>query len=161
MLFYIYTKYASWSRSHTNTQLMFEHTQILLIQAAIVFLHLPAWYTVKRSLLYSKHEDIVPFGLRECPTFKCKINLSSVSPYASSYSLFRKFSNLATAGLDIPSLQKVALEHIKESLTPDNIVTELSSAFTSRFPEVQKIQKAYLLRHWVGFSIYINKKFRS
>lgn len=51
----------------------------------------------------------------------------------------------------MPDLRQTALEHIKKSLTPENIAVELTSAFTSRFPEVQKIEKAYLVSHWVRY----------
>ena len=54
-----------------------------------------------------------------------------------------------TAGLEIAELKAAALEHIRSSLTPENVVTEICSPFTSRFPEVRKIEKEYLKANWV------------
>jgi len=52
-------------------------------------------------------------------------------------------------GLDIAELKAAALEHIRCSLTPENVVTEICSPFTSRFPEVGKIEREYLKANWV------------
>ena len=52
-------------------------------------------------------------------------------------------------GLDIAELKAAALEHIRCSLTPENVVTEICSPFTSRFPEVRKIEREYLKANWV------------
>ena len=54
-----------------------------------------------------------------------------------------------TVGLDIAELKAAALEHIRCSLTPENVVTEICSPFTSRFPEVRKIEREYLKANWV------------
>lgn len=62
------------------------------------------------------------------------------------------FINEALKGLEIADLRQATLEHIKSSLTINNITTELSSEFTSRYLEIQQIQKEYLLAHWVSFS---------
>jgi len=64
-------------------------------------------------------------------------------PRSSAKSMYRLCHRL-----EMPDLRQAALEHIKKSLTPENIAVELTSAFTSRFPEVQKIEKAYLVSHW-------------
>lgn len=58
----------------------------------------------------------------------------------------------ALKGLEIADLRQAALEHIKRSLTIDNITTEFSSEFTSRYCEIQQIQKKYLIAHWVSLS---------
>ena len=52
-------------------------------------------------------------------------------------------------GLEIAELKAAALEHIRCSLTPENVVTEICSPFTARFPEVRKIEKEYLKANWV------------
>ena len=52
-------------------------------------------------------------------------------------------------GLEIPELKAAALEHIRCSLTPENVVTEICSPFTARFPEVRKIEREYLKANWV------------
>ena len=59
------------------------------------------------------------------------------------------YSNtLFLSGLDIVELKAAALEHIRCSLTPEN-VTEICSPFTARFPEVRKIERDYLKANWV------------
>lgn len=50
--------------------------------------------------------------------------------------------------LQIPELKAAALDHIRCSLTPENITTEICSSFTSRYSEVREIQKGYLRAHW-------------
>jgi hypothetical protein len=52
-------------------------------------------------------------------------------------------------GLEIPELKAAALEHIRCSLTPENVVTEICSPFTARFPEIRKIEREYLKANWV------------
>jgi len=67
--------------------------------------------------------------------------------------------------LDIVDLKEAALDHIRCSLTSENITTEICSAFTSRYPEVRKIQNEYLKKHWKdvklskGFGKLISKSF--
>jgi len=67
--------------------------------------------------------------------------------------------------LDIPELKAAALLHIQSSLTPENITTELNSPFTSRFPEIRRMENEYLKSHWKdirdshGFSKLITKAF--
>jgi len=51
---------------------------------------------------------------------------------------------------DIKDLQEIALKDIKSKLSGDNILTELFSSFTSRYPEVQKSEVEFLLEH--GFT---------
>lgn len=53
------------------------------------------------------------------------------------------------SGLEIQELKTAALEHIKRSLTPHNIMAEVCSAFTTRFPEIQEIEREYLKSQWV------------
>jgi len=52
--------------------------------------------------------------------------------------------------LEIAELKAAALEHIRCSLTPENVVTEICSPFTSRFPEVRKIEREYLKANWAS-----------
>ena len=52
-------------------------------------------------------------------------------------------------GLDIAEPKAAALEHISCSLTPENILAEICSPFTSGFPEVGKIEREYLKANWV------------
>ncbi|KAF9784514.1 hypothetical protein BJ322DRAFT_850843 [Thelephora terrestris] len=52
--------------------------------------------------------------------------------------------------LEIPELKAAALEHIRCSLTPENVVTEICSPFTARFPEVRKIEREYLKANWAN-----------
>lgn len=59
-----------------------------------------------------------------------------------------------SVGLDIAELKAAALEHIRCSLTPENVVTEICSPFTSRFPEVRKIEREYLKANWVRISLF-------
>jgi hypothetical protein len=56
---------------------------------------------------------------------------------------------LFSVGLEIAELKAAALEHIRCSLTPENVVTEICSPFTARFPEVRKIEREYLKVNWV------------
>lgn len=58
-----------------------------------------------------------------------------------------------SAGLDIPELKAAALQHIQSSLTPENITTELNSPFTSRFPEIRRMENEYLKSHWVRLTV--------
>lgn len=57
-------------------------------------------------------------------------------------------------GLEIVELKAAALEHIRCSLTPENVVTEICSPFTARFPEVRKIEREYLKANWVRNSFF-------
>jgi len=52
--------------------------------------------------------------------------------------------------LEIAELKAAALEHIRCSLTPENVVTEICSPFTARFPEVRKIEREYLKANWAS-----------
>jgi len=52
--------------------------------------------------------------------------------------------------LEIVELKAAALEHIRYSLTPENVVTEICSPFTARFPEVRKIEREYLKANWAN-----------
>ena len=62
---------------------------------------------------------------------------------------------LFIVGLDISELKAAALEHIRCSLTPENVVTEICSPFTSRFPEVGKIEREYLKANWVRILFFL------
>jgi len=52
--------------------------------------------------------------------------------------------------LEIVELRAAALEHIRYSLTPENVVTEICSPFTARFPEVRMIEREYLKANWAN-----------
>jgi len=52
--------------------------------------------------------------------------------------------------LEITELKAAALEHIRCSLTPENVVTEICSPFTARFPEVRMIERGYLKANWAN-----------
>ena len=52
-------------------------------------------------------------------------------------------------GLGIPDLKRAALEYIKSSLTPENILAEFCSTFTLNFDEVLQIEQEYFISHWV------------
>jgi hypothetical protein len=52
-------------------------------------------------------------------------------------------------GLGILELKRAALEYIKSSLTPENILAEFCSTFTLNFEEVLRIEQEYLISHWV------------
>ena len=69
----------------------------------------------------------------------------------SSYGRWHDTDFLFTEGLEIAELKAAALEHIRCSLTPENVVTEICSPFTARFPEVKKIEREYLKANWVRF----------
>jgi hypothetical protein len=62
---------------------------------------------------------------------------------------------LFVVGLDIAELKAAALEHLRYSLTPENVVTEICSPFTSRFPEVRKIEREYLKANWVRIRFFL------
>jgi hypothetical protein len=57
--------------------------------------------------------------------------------------------DLVFLGLEIVELKAAALEHIRCSLTPENVITEICSPFTARFPEVRGIEREYLKANWV------------
>ena len=69
--------------------------------------------------------------------------------FISSYGCRLAVYNPFIIGLDVTELRAAALEHIRCSLTPENVVTEICSPFTSRFPEVRKIEREYLKANWV------------
>ncbi|KAL6956021.1 hypothetical protein U1Q18_044763 [Sarracenia purpurea var. burkii] len=50
--------------------------------------------------------------------------------------------------LSINELKERAKEHIKQSLTEQNIFWELSSGFTARYPEIMRIEMDFVLQHW-------------
>jgi len=64
-------------------------------------------------------------------------------PSSSAKSMYRLCHRL-----EIPKLKTAALKHIEKSLTPKNITAEICSGFTSRFPEIQEIEKKYLKSQW-------------
>ncbi|TFK48534.1 hypothetical protein OE88DRAFT_1737779 [Heliocybe sulcata] len=45
-------------------------------------------------------------------------------------------------------LKAAAAKFIHESLTPDTVLHELRSSFSSLFPEIMKDQDVYLKEHW-------------
>lgn len=52
--------------------------------------------------------------------------------------------------LDIPDLKKASIQHIKASLTPQNVMQEIFSAFASTHNEIYKAELEYVQSHWVG-----------
>ena len=86
-----------------------------------------------------------------CPsrTRRVCINSVIVSALISLFFLCGYTDVSFRVGLEIAELKAAALEHIRCSLTPENVVTEICSPFTARFPEVRKIEKEYLKANWV------------
>jgi len=72
-----------------------------------------------------------------------KISESTNVPTSSAKSMYRLCHRL-----DIADLKAAALEHIKYSLTPENISAELSSPFTIRFAEIKAMEQDYFVTHW-------------
>jgi hypothetical protein len=89
-----------------------------------------------------------------------QIYSSSDVPRSNAKSIYKLCDRL-----DIPELKAAALQHIQSSLTPENITAELNSPFTSRFPEIRRMENDYLKSHWkdirhsTGFSKLITKAF--
>jgi hypothetical protein len=50
--------------------------------------------------------------------------------------------------MNIQELKQRAKEHIQKSLTEQNIVWELFSGFTAKYPEIMKMQTEFALQHW-------------
>ena len=75
--------------------------------------------------------------------------------FLSPFFLCGRVGSELLVGLEIAELKAAALEHIRCSLTPDNVVTEICSPFTARFPEVRKIEKEYLKANWVCNLLFI------
>ncbi|KAF9644860.1 hypothetical protein BDM02DRAFT_3121240 [Thelephora ganbajun] len=72
-------------------------------------------------------------------------NMGDDVPKSSAKSVYKLCHRL-----EIAELKAAALEHIRCSLTPENVVTEICSPFTARFPEVRKIEREYLKANWVN-----------
>ncbi|KZT08415.1 uncharacterized protein LAESUDRAFT_66371 [Laetiporus sulphureus 93-53] len=104
-----------------------------------------AYKTLKAFAFYTltKKVDFAP--LRSQPTSIRREKASTHrmaydSPQCSPKSMYR-FAHMC----EIKELKELALEDIKSKLSPDNILEELFSTLTSRYPEVQKAEVAYLL----------------
>ncbi|KZT21553.1 hypothetical protein NEOLEDRAFT_1139158 [Neolentinus lepideus HHB14362 ss-1] len=65
-------------------------------------------------------------------------------PWASPKSIYRLADKL-----DISELKVAAAQVIRESMTPDTVVRELGSSFTSLFPEILQFQEEYVENNWV------------
>ncbi|OBZ79046.1 hypothetical protein A0H81_01509 [Grifola frondosa] len=50
--------------------------------------------------------------------------------------------------LELEHLKTLALEHLQSQLNPTTILTEVFSAFTSRYEEVKEMELAVLAKHW-------------
>ena len=52
--------------------------------------------------------------------------------------------------LDISEVKKAAVQHIKDSLTPDNVIPEIFSVFASKYDEIYKAELEYVKTRWVS-----------
>jgi len=50
--------------------------------------------------------------------------------------------------LGISELKTAALQHIKDSLTPDNVIPEIFSVFASKYDEIYKAELEYVKTRW-------------
>ena len=55
---------------------------------------------------------------------------------------------LFAAELGLTDLKARALAHIQSSLSTHTVPLEVFSAFSAQFPEIQALQKAYMLANW-------------
>lgn len=64
-------------------------------------------------------------------------------------SFYRKCFTNDIAEFDVPELKKAAKLHIKDSLTPENIMPELFSAYAAKHDEIYEAELEYVKANWV------------
>lgn len=99
-----------------------------------------------------KKQTHIPYLLVALQTFHARVRNRFIAFVIVSWlqDLVSGTINEALKGLEILDLKQAALKHITRSLTIESITTELTSEFTSRYPEIRQIQKEYLIAHWVS-----------
>jgi hypothetical protein len=51
--------------------------------------------------------------------------------------------------IDLPEVKNAAARHIEASLTPDNVMSEIFSNFSSEYDDIYKLELEYVKQHWV------------
>ncbi|KAK0214335.1 hypothetical protein IW262DRAFT_1405591 [Armillaria fumosa] len=104
-----------------------------------------AYTTWKAFLAYLYTQEISFAPLKSSKILRTVTNKDACSP-KSMYRLAVK------AGLD--SLKDLAFENIRSQLTPDNIVDEVFSGYTHRYPELLDVEVRYLVDNFTDPVVY-------
>lgn len=153
---YLYTGYVQFLWPWLNKTKLFTFR-------SICFAPLSSTYSVERALALAKDSE-TPFISRE------QYNLANAthSPGDISDCLFgpapkactnfvivwhaasiKMSPNTPFLEIDMLELKQISLEHIEDSLTPENVMKEILSAFASTYDEVYESELRYLKSHWV------------
>lgn len=60
-------------------------------------------------------------------------------------------AHVSLSEIDMPELKQASVQHIEDSLTSQNVMPEIFSAFASTHDEIFQLELKYVKAHWVSF----------
>jgi hypothetical protein len=129
------------------------------------FAPLKSTYLAERALAVTEHRDHKFLSKLEYYESKATVTPlcdKGVAAWASAKSMYTlcdsaliimhiKYSDSRVwPEFDIPELKKAAKLHIKDSLTPENIMPELFSAYAAKHDEIYDTELEYVKANWVS-----------